>query len=247
MSSGPPDLEDKRIEESYADAPLTRALVATAAGIPGLSWLAGVDAALTTVISRRQTERIHGFLKYLKEEVAALDAAKVDKTYFETDEGHDLMLRAIKHAAFARGEGRSRLLAKVVAKAAEHATHKVAPPESIVEALGELTEDETTLLGKLIGLRDRRFVADNIPDPGVADVEFLLKRLEARGFLHEVLSITRLVNEDEANRERQMAETEELNRTPTYTLSTLTLNLGRLLRGEPLPSKPVYQDVSVFF
>lgn len=242
MNPKEPDLEEQTLVEEYADQGITRALVTTL-----FPFLSGVDTYLTTLASKRQAARVVRYLKFLREEYSQLDQTKVDKEYFETEEGHDLLLRSLRHATMTRGEDRARIMAKVVAKAAEGTTQVVGPPESIVEALGELTEDETRLLGHLMDRNLNRIYESNLPqDWGFEDMGFLLKRLEARGFLHEiVVNVIPVRREDDED--RQQARSEEVNTQPTYAFTRLTRNLGLLLRGEKIPRRPRSEPISKYF
>lgn len=183
------DLAD-RAADAYSS---TGWLRAGAAAIPFIGG--SIDALITTRASELFERRVTAFLEELQAAAARLEETKVDRRYLDSEDWHDLLLRAFRAAADTRDPEKVRLYAAILIGAAKVDGMPGLDPEAILASVADLSPAEIGLArvmyanetapGDLSTMeRWERTLADppaNVRD----DVTFHLKRIERTGLIAE--------------------------------------------------------------
>lgn len=163
-----------------------------------------IDAAISSRAQEVVQARLERMFTFLFEEVERLDMELIDKQYFLSDEGIDLLRMALEKSIRIRQKEHLRAIARILIAAMWAQPRATGYWENAIGVLSELREDEAFLLGGFFRLQPTRDVESDSQDGGEGPVmtidvleqeiplpdgrlPFALKRLEALGLVEEML------------------------------------------------------------
>lgn len=134
----PPDQVDDLLTEIVNKDPIVPAAISLVPYVGGS--LATFFSSKWQQVSRERTEAL---LKQFGEELRALDERSINKEYFDTEEGFDVLLKATEASAKTRNEEKRHLFARILVGATStHSARGEYSPEEYLNLISELTEKE---------------------------------------------------------------------------------------------------------
>jgi hypothetical protein len=179
--------------EVIAEEPVLRALFNTIPGVGGSlnELLAGKGQLI-------MEERRDNFLRLLAKHLELLDKEAIKKDYFETDEGFDLLIKALDESRKTRSEQKRDLIARILAGAASTKSEQGSySPEEYLYVILDLTIQELEVARLIYEERPKTseeqwkmWEAEACTTLGIdsSDLHMALARLDSRGLLRLVTS-----------------------------------------------------------
>ena len=173
------------------------------AAITAIPYVGGsIDILLSNRAQSIFQKRIMFFIFSLAKELETLKVDEVNKEYFESDEGIDLLLKAFDAAIKTRNEEKLALYSKILRGASETKNKETNMGESFLTVLTELSIEEIQLAKILYEMQKSKpkkleneliWVSgawEHLPEkctPIIRDnISFYLKRLERTGLIYEI-------------------------------------------------------------
>jgi hypothetical protein len=180
MPEGQETAGDKALEW-YAGQPMARAAVLLIPYAGG-----SLDALLGTWGSSLAEQRRTAFIEELQASMEKLADDKVDRSWFQTEQWADLVIRAIRASMETRDRQKVRRYAQILAGSSLIGKPDTFDAEAVIGSLASLTPDEVALAGKIynIATAGHGFVdGTNLPDASANQYD--LKRIESAGLISE--------------------------------------------------------------
>jgi hypothetical protein len=157
MNDRTPSKVEGAIERLNQDPYLLAAI--TAVPVVGGS----ITQVLTGIGQQIVQERHTKLLEQLSEHLAAVDEQAINRNYFETPEGFDLLIKAMDESRRTRSDEKRNLIAKILAGAASTESEQGGySPEDYLNIVAALTPRELEVARTIYSLQ--RY--DRQPDPG---------------------------------------------------------------------------------
>lgn len=181
------------IVERYAETVVVRPLAeaAAAALAPGIGPI--ILAVVGAKGTKKSQERAEWMWAEVRDRLSALGAAKLDASFLDSDEFHDLFRRSLSLAVMSRARRHIRMLGLVVADTAVGGRDHVPLAESFVEAIGRMTSEEAEVLRVIFEATPTDITAQavgpRIPESLGDYTDFILRRVSQTGFIEEKLGL----------------------------------------------------------
>lgn len=191
---------DTGFSESYVRNTTMRA------GVNLIPYVGGtIDVLLAGKAERLQESRIQSLISAFTEEMSDIEARFVNKVYFETEEGIDLLVEAIERAKKTRNANKIQLYAKILRGATTIGPGEMSPrPEEYIAVLSELSPRELAVAKIIFEYqRDEYLGEDGINELQWAsqtwgeirreaqsvvgmELDFILQRISGVGLIREI-------------------------------------------------------------
>lgn len=190
--------------EAYFENTTFRALINAIPYVGG-----SLDVLLSSKGKKIVEGRIVAFVEQLRKDVGDLKEDAIDRTFLESEEWFDLVIKTIEHSSRTRDVEKMKLYSKILRAAVIKRDRKENDPEEYLNVLAELSPREIILAKAIYAQQsDRPIVSLTEPrksenelqwaerkgwqklsdETGIDknDLPFLLKRLERTGLIREI-------------------------------------------------------------